>query len=60
MHPGKTKIMCNRSGGASLHKRYMNISGEKLEILTANESIMYLGRLLSLSSLHDKEDEHRL
>jgi hypothetical protein len=59
IHPEKTKILANeyikeRRG------RFMSIGSTHIEVLPADGATKYLGRLLSLSSIHDMELDHRI
>eukprot|EP00973_Karenia_brevis_P066961 9311015-Karenia_brevis.AAC.1 len=58
-HMGKTKILSNTLEGVATPGQ-MWIGGAKVEILPFTGSTMYLGRLLSMSALHDVELDHRL
>lgn len=58
---GKTKILLTRNERRGcLAQRYVEINGEKVEVLTAAEGTMYLGRIVNFSKFHDAEIEHRI
>ena len=47
IHPEKTKILSNQSSLSSDTKKELEIEDMKIEILTRNESVKYLGRKIS-------------
>ena len=58
LHPEKTKILHNNIGYGR-HVKEASIGEMVIEVLGADSSTMYLGRLLSLADPHDTELQHR-
>ena len=52
IHPDKTKILSNQSTIMSDTKKQLDVDDMKIEILTRNESVKYLGQRISF---HQKE-----
>eukprot|EP00973_Karenia_brevis_P031704 4375657-Karenia_brevis.AAC.1 len=52
IHMGKTKCLSNLETNEGGH---VEVAGNRIEILPFSASAEYLGRLLSLDSLHDTE-----
>ena len=61
LHMGKTKILTTRGDRRGcLAQSYVEILGEKVEVLPAAEGILYLGRMVNFSSFHDAEIDNRI
>ena len=52
IHPEKTKILSNQSIINSDKKKELEVEDMKIEILTRNESVKYLGQKISFVSGH--------
>ena len=59
LHPDKTKIQHNHIGYGSGVKE-VSVGGMRINVLSQSESILYLGRALSLTDAHEAELDHRL
>ena len=59
LHPSKTKILHNNIGYGS-RVRSGKIQGMNIEVLGPTESTLYLGKALSLTTVHETELAHRL
>ena len=59
VHESKTKIMWNGHGAAS-ESAEVRIRGKPFEVLGPSSSTMYLGRLFSFESCHDREIQNRI
>ena len=59
IHPEKTKIP-NNGLGRGQNQMSVLLDGSAVEILTREDSTMYLGRLLNLVDVHDTEINHRV
>ena len=60
LHMGKTKILTNRFAREDLGVQHCEVQGEKVEILSVDDTVMYLGRKLSLSQPQEVELESRM
>jgi hypothetical protein len=60
LHMGKTKILANEWAHSGTTSKHVAVSGHKIEVLPLGGTTMYLGRLLSLDTIHETELEHRL
>ena len=60
LHMGKTKVLRNEFGLDENDDKYIEIDTEKVEILSTDDSTMYLGRNLSLHDANEIEFDHRL
>ena len=58
LHPDKTKILHNNKGYGR-HVKEAKAGDMVIEVLGADCSTMYLGRLLSITDPHDTEMQHR-
>ena len=62
LHPDKTKILTNvtkKKRGRGAHSR-VTVNGMEIEILPAEESVKYLGKLLSSTAAAGLEIDHRI
>eukprot|EP00973_Karenia_brevis_P031604 4359205-Karenia_brevis.AAC.1 len=63
IHADKTKILVNSYARAAAKPKPVKLDDMLVKVLTPDESTMYLGRLLNISShgaLHDVEVDHRV
>ena len=61
LHMGKTKILSTRKERRGcLAQRYVEVLGERIEVLPFREGTLYLGRTVSFSRFHDTELDHRI
>ena len=59
IHPEKTQILANEYINEPRGK-LLSIGSSQIEVLPVDGATKYLGRLLSISNIHDKELEHRI
>ena len=60
-HPDKTKILSNQSTiNSDTKKRQLEVDDMKIEILTSNESVKYLGQKISFYQQETKEIKSRI
>jgi len=61
LHMGKTKILSSRQERhGCLAQRNVEVLGEKIEVLSASEGTIYLGRFLNFERFHDAELDNRI
>ena len=60
IHPDKTKIPSNQSTTNSNTKKQVEVDGMKIEILTRNESVKYLGQKISFYQQETTEIKSRI
>ena len=60
IHPEKTKILSNQSNLSSDTKKELEIEDMKIEILTRNESVKYLGQKISFHHQETTEIKNRI
>ena len=60
IHPDKTKILSNQSSINSDSKKELEVEDMKIEILTRNESVKYLGQKISFYQQETTEIKNRI
>ena len=60
LHMGKTKILTNRFSGSVDSGEHCEIDGERIDVLGADETTMYLGRSLNLRHPQEAEMDARM
>ena len=60
IHPDKTKILSNQSTINSDTKKHLEVDDMKIEILTRNESVKYLGQKISFYQQDTTEIKSRI